>query len=104
MAAFEFACLAISVAFFEAHCLPKILGTALRDQGNPMELYDEQQFHARYRFMKNAVGQLLVMLPLRESGDNRRQPVHPVLQLLMALRFYSAGTFQPVTGNFVRIP
>nr|XP_037288690.1 LOW QUALITY PROTEIN: putative nuclease HARBI1 [Rhipicephalus microplus] len=69
-----------------------------------MELYDEERFHARYRFTKHAVRQLLSMLPLQESGDNRGQPVPPMLQLLMALRFYGAGTFQTVTGDLVRIP
>lgn len=104
LSAFEFACHAMDVAFSEVHCLPKIPRPALRDRGNPMELYDEEQFHARYRFTKNAVRQLLAMLPLQESGDNRGQPVPPMLQLLMALRFYGAGTFQTVTGDLVRIP
>ncbi|KAH7976017.1 hypothetical protein HPB52_007588 [Rhipicephalus sanguineus] len=90
----------MDVAFSEAHCLPKIPRPALRDRGNPMELYDEEQFHARYRFTKNAV----LQLPLQESGDNRGRPVPPMLQLLMALRFYGAGTFQTVTGDLVRIP
>ncbi|KAH7936344.1 hypothetical protein HPB52_021550 [Rhipicephalus sanguineus] len=102
--AFEFACHAMDVAFSEVHCLPKFPRPALRDRGNPMELYDEEQFHARYRFTKNAMRQLLAMLPLQESGDNRGQPVPPMLHLLMALRFYGAGTFQTVTGDLVRIP
>ncbi|KAH7973208.1 hypothetical protein HPB52_022924 [Rhipicephalus sanguineus] len=76
-----------------------------------MELYDEERFDASYRFTKNAVRQLLAMLPLQESGDNRGQPVPtfiepvpPMLRLLMALRFYGADTFQTVTGDLVRIP
>ncbi|KAH7946951.1 hypothetical protein HPB52_006220 [Rhipicephalus sanguineus] len=104
LSAFEFACHAMDVAFSEVHCLPKIPRPALRDRGNPMELYDEEQFHARYRFTKNAVRQLLAMLPLQESGDNRGQPVPPMLHLLMALRCYGAGTFQTVMGDLVRIP
>ncbi|KAH7957321.1 hypothetical protein HPB52_017487 [Rhipicephalus sanguineus] len=96
LSAFEFALHAMDVAFSKVHCLPKIPRPALRDRGNAMELYDEEQFHARYRFTKNA--------PLQESGDNRGQPVPPMLHLLMALRFYGAGTFQTVTGDLVRIP
>lgn len=68
-----------------------------------MEPYDDEQFLARYRFSKNAVRELLTVLPLRESPDNRGQPVPPMLQLLLALRFYGAGTFQTVTGDLVRI-
>ncbi|KAH7948444.1 hypothetical protein HPB52_022708 [Rhipicephalus sanguineus] len=104
LSAFEFACHAMDVAFSKVHCLPKIPRPALRDRGNPMELYDEEQLHARYRFTKNAVRQLLAMLPLQESGDNRGQPVPPMLHLLMALRFHGAGTFQTVTGDLVGIP
>nr|XP_054921070.1 putative nuclease HARBI1 [Dermacentor andersoni]XP_054921071.1 putative nuclease HARBI1 [Dermacentor andersoni]XP_054921072.1 putative nuclease HARBI1 [Dermacentor andersoni] len=104
LAAFEFACHAMDTAFSEAHSLPRIPRPALRDRGNPMELYDDQQFLGRYRFTKNAVRQLLAMVPIRESGDNRGQPVPPMLQLLMALRFYGAGTFQTVTGDLARIP
>ncbi|KAH7982300.1 hypothetical protein HPB52_003833 [Rhipicephalus sanguineus] len=103
LSAFEFACHAMGVDISEVLCLPKIRRPALRDRGNPMELYDEEHFHARYRFTKNAVRQLLAMLPLQESGDNRGQHVPPMLQLLMALRFYGAGTFQTVTGDLVRI-
>ncbi|KAH7984549.1 hypothetical protein HPB52_022247 [Rhipicephalus sanguineus] len=99
LSAFEFACHAMDVALYEVHCLPKIPRPALRDRGNPMELYDKEQFHARYRFTKNAVRQ-----PLQESGDNRGQPVPPILHLLMALRFYGAGTFPTVTGDLDRIP
>nr|XP_037273588.1 LOW QUALITY PROTEIN: putative nuclease HARBI1 [Rhipicephalus microplus] len=104
VAAFEFACHAMDVVFSVTHYLPKISQPALRDRGDPMELYDEEQFHARYRFTKHAVRQLLSMLPLQKSRDNRGQPVPPMLQLLMALRFNGAGTFQTVTGDLVRIP
>nr|XP_037286104.1 putative nuclease HARBI1 [Rhipicephalus microplus] len=89
--------------FLEAHCLPKIPRPALRDRGNPMELYNEVHFHARYLFTKHAVQQLLSTLPLQESRDNRGLPVPPMLQLLMALRFYGAGTFQTVTEDLVHI-
>ncbi|KAH7986253.1 hypothetical protein HPB52_025098 [Rhipicephalus sanguineus] len=56
------------MTFSEVHCLPKIPRPPYVNRGNPMELYDEEQFHARYRFTKNAVRQLLAMLPLQESG------------------------------------
>ncbi|XP_037515169.1 uncharacterized protein LOC119391562 [Rhipicephalus sanguineus] len=91
------------VAFSEVHCLLKILRPALHDRGNPMELYDEEQFHACYRFTKSAVQQLKAMLLLQESRDDRGQPVPPMLQLQMALRFYGAGTFQTATAVQVRI-
>ncbi|KAH7955547.1 hypothetical protein HPB52_001243 [Rhipicephalus sanguineus] len=81
--------------------LAEIPRPALRYRGNPMELYDEEQFHARYRFTKNAVRQLLAMLPLQESGDNNRgQPVPPMLQLLIANHLYSILVRFPRPAGF----
>ncbi|KAH7983505.1 hypothetical protein HPB52_012380 [Rhipicephalus sanguineus] len=71
--------------------------------GNLMELYDEERFHARYRFTKNAVRQLLAMLPLQESGDNRGQPVPTFIEPVPPMLRYTDGA-QTVTGDLVRIP
>ncbi|XP_049524227.1 putative nuclease HARBI1 [Dermacentor silvarum] len=74
-----------------------------RDRLNPMEVYDEYEFLCRFRFSKSAVQQLLAMLPLRDNTDGRGLPVPPLLQLLITLRFYGAGTFQIVTGDLVNV-
>ncbi|CAN7939490.1 unnamed protein product [Ixodes hexagonus] len=68
-----------------------------------MELYNDGQFLARYRFTKNTVRELLAMLPLQASSDNRGLPLTPMLQLLVTLRFYGAGTFQVITGDVVHV-
>ncbi|KAG0429422.1 hypothetical protein HPB47_023654 [Ixodes persulcatus] len=70
-----------------------------RDRLNPMELFSDREFLARYRFSKATVASLLEMLPLEASASNRGLPDPPMLQLLIALRFYGAGTFQVVTGD-----
>ncbi|KAH9384202.1 hypothetical protein HPB48_026195 [Haemaphysalis longicornis] len=41
---------------------------------------------------------LLARLP-----TNRGSPIPPMLQLLIALRFYGVGTFQVVTGDLVNV-
>lgn len=74
-----------------------------RDRLNPMELFSDREFLARYRFSKATVASLLEMLPLEASASNRGLPVPPMLQLLIALRFYGAGTFQVVTGDLVNV-
>ncbi|XP_037520578.1 putative nuclease HARBI1 [Rhipicephalus sanguineus] len=43
------------------------------------------------------------MLPLHPRDSERGHPVPPLLQLLIALRFYGAGTFQVVTGGLVNV-
>ncbi|XP_049275466.1 uncharacterized protein LOC125759967 [Rhipicephalus sanguineus] len=53
-------------------------------------------------FTKNAVRQLLAMLPLQESGANRGQPVPPMIASTSHVDLLS--TFQTVTGDLVRIP
>lgn len=68
-----------------------------------MELYDDAQFLSRYRFTKATVRELLLMLPLTENADKRGQPLTPMLQLLVALRFYAHGTFQVVTGDLIKV-
>ncbi|KAH7963569.1 hypothetical protein HPB52_021645 [Rhipicephalus sanguineus] len=64
----------------------------LKDRLNPMEAYDEHEFLCRYRFTKSA-----------ENADGRKFPLPPLMQLLIALRFYGAGTFQLVSGNLVNV-
>lgn len=75
----------------------------LRDRQNPMEHFDDGEFLSRYRFSKPAVLELLSMLPLHRYPDGRGSPVPPLLRLLIALRFYGAGTFQVVTGDLVNV-
>ncbi|XP_072144329.1 putative nuclease HARBI1 [Dermacentor andersoni] len=75
----------------------------LKDRQNPMEVNNDAEFSWRYHFSKQAVLRLLQMLPLVSKDNERGHPVQPLLQLLIALRFYGAGTFQIVTGNLVNV-
>ncbi|CAN7995542.1 unnamed protein product [Ixodes hexagonus] len=68
-----------------------------------MEVYSEWEFSARYRFSKTTVRELLFLLDLQPNTDDRGKPLSPLLQLLVALRFYGAGTFQTVTGDLVNV-
>ncbi|XP_037520859.1 putative nuclease HARBI1 [Rhipicephalus sanguineus] len=75
----------------------------LRDRENPMVIFNEDEFLSRYRFSKRAVLELLSVLPLEPSLDGRGCPVPPLLQVLVALRFYGAGTFQVVSADLVNL-
>lgn len=74
-----------------------------RDRLNPLEVFNDREFLMRYRFTKATVVDLLQSLPLEASECNRGLPLSPMLQLLVALRFYGAGTFQVVTGDLVNV-
>ncbi|XP_037526260.1 putative nuclease HARBI1 [Rhipicephalus sanguineus] len=82
------------------NCVPRHW---LRDRLNPLEEYSDTEFLSRFRFTKSTVASLLTSLPLKSSTDNRGQPVPPTLELLIALRFYGAGTFQVVSGDLVNV-
>ncbi|XP_075742733.1 putative nuclease HARBI1 [Rhipicephalus microplus] len=73
----------------------------LRDWLNPMEHFTDSEFLARYRFTKSSVKKLLECLPFEKSCRNRGHPLLPVMQLVITLRFYEAGTFQVVMGDLV---
>ncbi|KAG0418783.1 hypothetical protein HPB47_004595 [Ixodes persulcatus] len=73
----------------------------LRDRLNPLELFNDREPLARYRFTKATVASLLESLSLEECTSNRGLPVPPMVQLLIALQFYGAGTFQVVTSDLV---
>ncbi|CAN8020844.1 unnamed protein product, partial [Ixodes persulcatus] len=99
----EFATRACDIVFGDAFPLPRVPRPSMRDRENPMERYNDGQFLARYRFTKGTVRELLGMLPLQTSTDCRGLPLTPMLQLLVTLRFYGAGTFQVVTGDLVNV-
>ncbi|XP_040354835.1 putative nuclease HARBI1 [Ixodes scapularis] len=104
IASFEFATRACDLVFGVMYPLgPSVPRRNLSDRLNPMELYSDRQFLARYRFTKTTVRELLTLLPLQQTGDNRGLPLTPLLQLLVTLRFYGAGTFQMVAGDLVHV-
>ncbi|XP_037500255.1 putative nuclease HARBI1 [Rhipicephalus sanguineus] len=87
----------------EAYRYAPPLRPVLRDRQNPIEAFNDAEFLSRYRFSKRAVIRLLEMLPLHPKDNERGHPVPPLLQLLITLRFYGAGTFQVVTGDLVNV-
>ncbi|KAG0432446.1 hypothetical protein HPB47_020834 [Ixodes persulcatus] len=68
-----------------------------------MEMYSNREFLARFRLAKTTVREVLCTLSLHPGWDDRGKPLTPLLQLLVALRFYGAGAFQTVTGDLVNV-
>ncbi|KAG0443456.1 hypothetical protein HPB47_014898 [Ixodes persulcatus] len=99
---FEFASRACDIVFGNAFPLPRVPRPSIRDRENPTERYDGQ-FLARYRFTKGTMRELLRLLPLQTSTDNRVLLLTPMLQLLVTLRFYGAEILQVVTGDLVNV-
>ncbi|KAJ8911502.1 hypothetical protein NQ315_014427 [Exocentrus adspersus] len=72
----------------------------IRDFGNPIERYTADEFRKRYRFRKDTVRDVSLLLPIIFEDliklNNRGLPIPPLLQLLIALRFYATNSFQAV--------
>jgi hypothetical protein len=68
----------------------------LRDLDDPLTFHSKEEFAIRYRFRKQTV--ITVLLPLVQvqlaAMDNRGLPILPMLQLLLALRFYATASYQ----------
>lgn len=68
----------------------------IRDFQDPFDYYTSDEFRRRYRFSKDMV--LFILFPLINEDliklTARGLPVPPIYQLLVALRFYSSGSFQ----------
>ncbi|KAH9378097.1 hypothetical protein HPB48_006659 [Haemaphysalis longicornis] len=103
LSAFKFTSRSTDSVFGRIYELPKIPCPFIHDHLNPMELYDDVQFLSQYRFTNSTVRELLRMLPLAENADKRWPPLTPMVQLLVALRFYAHGYFQVVTGNLITV-
>ncbi|XP_021967141.1 putative nuclease HARBI1 [Folsomia candida] len=67
----------------------------LHDLSNPFESFSEHQFQARFRLSKHAILFVAALIePKVISPLKRGAQIPPFMQLLVALRFYAAGTIQ----------
>lgn len=77
----------------------------MKDNNNPMESMDEDEFLQKYKFTKEVTNEILQMIlyGLRKY-TNRGHPVPPIIELLITLRFLATGDFQSNTGDKVSQP
>uniref|UniRef100_A0A3B4X327 DDE Tnp4 domain-containing protein n=1 Tax=Seriola lalandi dorsalis TaxID=1841481 RepID=A0A3B4X327_SERLL len=88
------------VAFLRWINLNPVPQRKLKDRLNPLEFYDEDEFLSRYPFTKETRLELNRRIgPTVKHRSDRNAAVPPMLQLLMALRYYTTGCFQRVDGN-----
>lgn len=67
----------------------------LRDAENPLEVMSDSEFSRDFRFSKNTVQDILKMLSYGlAKSTNRGQPVSPICELLITLRFLATGSYQ----------
>ncbi|XP_066596517.1 putative nuclease HARBI1 [Prorops nasuta] len=68
-------------------------------------MYNENEFLKRYRFSKYST--IYGLLPLVEDDlkkiNNRGSPIPPIIQLIIALRYYATNNYQIVSEDLVGI-
>ena len=75
----------------------------LRERFGPLNSFTDEEFRSRFRMYKQAFLNLLAIVSIPTSPNKRGNAIPPVIQLLVALRFYADGTFMRETGDFFNI-
>lgn len=62
------------------------------------------EFKKKYRFSKPVVESTLEFIcPAHENPDGKNNPLTPMIQLLIALRFYATGTMQNLVADYMDV-
>ncbi|CAI6348198.1 unnamed protein product [Macrosiphum euphorbiae] len=73
-----------------------------RDRSNPFSEYDDTDFKQRFRLSKMMFIELLNMIQDDlHHNSHRNMSLSPMLQLLIARRYYATGAFQAVLGDHI---
>lgn len=87
-------------AFMEISTTEDRRQRTFRLRTDPFNDFTCEEFYRRYRFTKDCVRRLALLLGSNLQPKTRRNhPVSPELQLLAALRFYATGSYQLVAGD-----
>lgn len=88
------------VTYLAMHNRPRII----RDRTNFFELYDDDKFRERFRLTKVTTLTLLTKIEKElEYLSDRNNALPPILQLLIALRFYATGSFQLIISDLAGV-
>lgn len=71
-----------------------------RDRTNPFDVYDDVDLYSRFRFRRADILDLCNVI--EDDIDHpfqRKGSLTPLMQLMIALRFYASGCFQEVVGD-----
>lgn len=73
-------------------------------RSDPFDYYTDEQIASRYRFTKSSIMQLVKLIHKDiEHQTKRSKSLSPLMQLLLALRFYATGSFEEVVGDIVKV-
>ena len=75
-----------------------------RDRTNPLEIYDDVELHAKFRFRRIHI--LSILDDFRDAIEypvTRQGSLSALLQVLIALRFFATGCFQNLAGEMIGV-
>ena len=72
-----------------------------RDRTNPLDVYDDVALIQKYRFTRIQILELVDEVEGALQLANRQGMFSPVMQVLLALRFYASGSFLDQCGEHV---
>jgi hypothetical protein len=82
--------------------LPKI--RIFRDRTHPLEVFDDAKVYKKFRFPREAIYELTDEIEQEITYPAQRKGcLTPVLQVLLALRFYANGSFQHVVADLIGV-
>ncbi|XP_048577473.1 putative nuclease HARBI1 [Nematostella vectensis] len=73
--------------------------------GSLDDFLNDQEVKSRFRFRKDTIEYITQFLRGELSRDTRRNHAHaPIVQVLVALRFYASGSFLQIIGDTFGLP
>ena len=77
----------------------------LVDRQNPLEHFSDVEIFTNFRFRRDTLLDIVNLLqPHLHRPNNRGQPLPPLFQLLLALKFLATNSFHLVTGQALGLP
>jgi hypothetical protein len=74
-----------------------------RDRTHPFDCFDETEIFRKFRFHRPEILAFTDTVKDDIELSNRRGSLPPLLQVLLALRFYASGAFQDMLGELIRV-
>lgn len=82
--------------------LPRERQLRIREQ--PMMTMNDIEFKMKYRFSKHVMRRILDnIIHALQLNDNRNNPIEPMNQLLIAVRFYATGSMQNLLADHMKV-
>ena len=74
-----------------------------RDRTNPLDKSDDSELFRKFTFRRVNILQMTDKLKDQLEHSNRKGGLPPVLQVLLALRFYTSGSFQDICAELIGV-